>query len=234
MRIYGEPMPIAELSLHIIVDDTDEQILRRVLESLDKIDGITARSFTKGTNSINASAEWEESEISRKIEEIQNIENVTTLNYNKRVKRSILEPSVKVSDVISYTIIKDPIGEINRAQSEQDYFKAISYSCTVFEYYGKQILVWYFKKNNTPVSKDRLERFSLESTIIMLYTHKIIDDNIKTKILEVTGLRNRFIHEDYAIRLSSEQIKEAKRITLVALQSLNFLKTIYDNMVEAR
>jgi hypothetical protein len=62
---------------------------------LDKIDGITARSFTKGTNSINASAEWEESEISRKIEEIQDIENVATLNYNKRVKKSILEPSVR-------------------------------------------------------------------------------------------------------------------------------------------
>jgi hypothetical protein len=76
---------------------------------------------SKGANCINASAEWEESEISRKIEEIQDIENVINLNYNKRVKRSILEPSVKVSDVVSHTIIKDPIEEINRAQSEQDY-----------------------------------------------------------------------------------------------------------------
>jgi hypothetical protein len=40
---------------------------------------------TKGTNFINASAEWEESEISRKIEQIQNIENVTILDYNKHV-----------------------------------------------------------------------------------------------------------------------------------------------------
>jgi hypothetical protein len=61
---------------------------------LDKIDGITARSFTKGTNSINASAEWEESEISGKIEQIQNIGHVITLNYNKRVKRNTLEPKV--------------------------------------------------------------------------------------------------------------------------------------------
>lgn len=50
------------------------------------------------------------------------------VDYNKRVNRSILEPTVQVSDIVSYTIIKDPIGELNRAQAEQDYFKAISYS----------------------------------------------------------------------------------------------------------
>ena len=149
------------------------------------------------------------------------------VDYNKRVNRSILEPTVQVSEIVSYTIIKDPIGELNRAQTEQDYFKAISYSCTVFEYYRKQILVWHFKKNNTPVSKEKLNAFSLVDTIISLYTHRIIDDG--TKILEVAGLRNKFIHQDYAIRLSSEQIIEAKRITDVALESLNILKTIYDD-----
>lgn len=85
------------------------------------------------------------------VEKIRNIKNVIRVDYNKRVNRSILEPTVQVSDIVSYTIIKDPIGELNRAQAEQDYFKAISYSCTVFEYYGKQILVWHFKKNSTPL-----------------------------------------------------------------------------------
>jgi hypothetical protein len=108
----------------------------------------------------------------------------------KKYARSIIEPSIQVSDNVLYNIIKDPIGEISRARSEKDYFKAITYSCTVFEYYGKQVLVWYFAENNTPVSKDRLEGISLEPTIIMLYTHRIIDDHINGKILEVKKLRS--------------------------------------------
>jgi hypothetical protein len=228
-------MPVQEFFLTIIVDkDVNEDIYRRVFESLDKIDGITERSISVETNCITASAKWEESDISRKVEQIRNIKNVIKVDYNKRVNRSIIEPTVQVLETVSNTTIKDPIGEVNRARTEQDYFKAISYSSTVFEYYGKQILVWHFKKNNTPVSKEKLETFSLVATIISLYTHKIIDDGTKIKLLKVTHLRNKFIHQDYAVRLSSDQIIESKRTTDVALESLNILKTIYDGMAEVQ
>jgi hypothetical protein len=39
-------MPEAEVSSHIIVDEVNENIHKRILESLDKISGITTRSFT--------------------------------------------------------------------------------------------------------------------------------------------------------------------------------------------
>lgn len=226
-------MPVAEISLYMTIDGTDEDIPKLVLESLDKIDGINTRIFTRETNSINASAEWEESEITKKIEEIRNIDHVIDVNYNKHVTRLIPE-TLTLSENVSFVAIKDPVGEINRAQSEQDYFKAISYSCSVFEYYGKQILLWYFKKNDTPVDVDRVGRFTLEYTILMLYTHKIIDGSTKIKIFQVTKMRRKFIHEDYSIRLSSEQIEEAKKITPVALESVKSLKAIYNNMANTQ
>jgi hypothetical protein len=43
-------MTVTDFSLHIVVNGTDEHIFKSVLESLDKIDGIIGRSFTKGTN----------------------------------------------------------------------------------------------------------------------------------------------------------------------------------------
>src|SRR5437764_9683853 len=108
-----ECMPIAEISLHIAIDGTDQNVLKHILESLDETEGITARTFTRETNSINASAEWEESEISKKVEEIQKIDHVIDVKYNKHVTRCI-EETLQLSDNVSFVVIKDPIGEINR------------------------------------------------------------------------------------------------------------------------
>ena len=43
-----------------------------------------------------------------------------------------------------------------------------------FEYYGKQLLFWYFDSNGTPVSREKVDGIELPSLIVMLYTAKIV------------------------------------------------------------
>jgi nitrate reductase NapAB chaperone NapD len=97
-------MPVTDFSLRIVVDGTDEYTFKSVEESLDKIDGITGRSFSVGTNYMTVSAKWEESDVSRKIEQIRNINNVIKVDYNKSANISILEPTIQVSENVSGTL----------------------------------------------------------------------------------------------------------------------------------
>jgi hypothetical protein len=71
-------------------------------------------------------------------------------------------------------IIKDPTSEMQYAINERDYFKAITYACAIFEYYGKQLLFWYFGSNGTPVSREKVDGIELTSIIVMLNTAKIV------------------------------------------------------------
>jgi hypothetical protein len=109
-------MPVEVFLTIITAKDANEHVYTTIFESLDKIEGITGRSITIGTNCITASAKWEISDISRKVDQIRNIKNVIRVDYNKHFKVEIIEPPVKVSEAVSYTIIKDPIGEVNRAR----------------------------------------------------------------------------------------------------------------------
>ena len=95
---------------------------------------------------------------------------------SRAFSRTIVE-NVPGSDSVSWVLIKDPIGELKEARDKKDYYKLFSYACSVFEYYARQILLWHFNENNTPVSKDKLEHLTLETIIVMLYTHKIINQS---------------------------------------------------------
>lgn len=57
----GERMPVEEFFLTIVIARGDEHIYNPVFESLDKINGITGRSISIGTNCMTASAKWEAS-----------------------------------------------------------------------------------------------------------------------------------------------------------------------------
>jgi hypothetical protein len=59
-------------------------------------------------------------------------------------------------------------------KEDRDYFKAITYFCTIFEYYVNQILLYHFRKDKILADKDRLERLTLETAIITLYTYTLI------------------------------------------------------------
>jgi hypothetical protein len=139
-----------------------------------------------------------------------------------------------VSDSVSWTIIKDPINELTRAEKDGDYYKLFSYACTVSEYYGKQILFWHFKKNNTPVGKDKIKGITLQSIIIMLYSNGLIDEPTYSKIMKVKELRNDFIHEDYSITYSSGFLEKMKSNGYLAFDCISFLKKVYEESIKAQ
>jgi hypothetical protein len=107
-------------------------------------------------------------------------------NSNKAVVRAQRENINPSEHHLSFEIIKDPIGEISRAKEDKGYFKAISYSCVVFEYYGKQISLWHLNIG-TPVGNKKLKELSMQSIIVLLYNDKIIDETTYNNILGVKG-----------------------------------------------
>ena len=76
-----------------------------------------------------------------KIVEVANIERFSDHDIRhlscghsyKKVSREIVEV-IPMSDSLSWTIIKDPINELTRAEKDGDYYKLFSYACTVSEY----------------------------------------------------------------------------------------------------
>jgi len=160
------------------------------------------------------------------------LESLSCGHSSRAYSRTIAE-NVAVSDTASWVIIKDPIGEIKEAKDKKDYYKLFSYACSVFEYYGRQILVWQFNKNNTPVSKDKLQHITLETIIVMLYTHKIIDQPTYTKIIEVKNFRNDFIHENYSVTYTPAILKDAESKSKFAFESIETLKKVYDSFKPA-
>jgi hypothetical protein len=93
---------------------------------------------------------------------------------NKNDQVSLSENPIEIT-------INDLIKELKNALNGPGYFKPITYACTIFEHYGKQVLVWYFRSNGTPIDKEKIDYMELANIIVMLYTHKIIDDSIKVK-----------------------------------------------------
>jgi hypothetical protein len=157
------------------------------------------------------------------------VEHFSCGHVSKVIAMEIKE-TISVSDSLSWNIIKDPINELKKAEKDADYYKLLSYACTIFEYYGKQILLWNFKRNNTPIGKDRIKHLTLEVVIIMLYTHKLIDQTIHTKMIQVKDIRNDFIHEDYSISYSMEDAVKMKSTSAFAIDCVIFLKQVYHDM----
>src|SRR5215211_1913916 len=170
-----------EVSFHILFNVNEGgPVSDYIMNSIRNIEGIVTIAHANNTNAIYVSASWNESETDEEIRRIQKIEHVTGIRDIKRtrhVTRGITE-SVRISENIAWNVMKNPINEILRAKKDRDYFKAMTYSCAVFEYYGKQILLWHFKDVKRAVGKTKLERMSLNSVIIMLYTHGIIGESV--------------------------------------------------------
>jgi hypothetical protein len=131
------------------------------------------------------------------------------------------------SESVSWNLEKEPIGEVTRARDTKDYYKAISLSCTLFQNYGKEVLLSQSQKTGASIAKEQLER--LDPTIFELYTRNIIDKIIYDKLNNVRKLRNKLQHGDRAIKYSSSQAQEAENIIAQAIECLKLLKSKYEN-----
>jgi hypothetical protein len=68
--------------------------------------------------------------------------------------------------------------------------------------------------------------------MLILYTHKIVDEDVYVKILEVKELDNEFIYEDKTFRFSSNDGRQAARLMNKVRSCLGFIKTKYDHIIQ--
>jgi hypothetical protein len=154
------------------------------------------------------------------------VKDIIISKKNRLAGRKIID-SITLLDNVSWNVDKEPIGEVTRSRDAKDYYKAISLSCTLFQNYGKEILLSRSKNTSIRVPKKRL---SLAYIICELYAQNIIDRTIYDKINKVKEVRNEFQHEDMAIRYSSSQAEAAETIINQALECITFIKSKFDSM----
>ena len=150
-----------QVSFYILGDVIDENVYRQIIGSVDKIDGgIFSIIHSNETNTVEVSAKWDESEFDNKIKEIQKIDNVKDIKIYKKNKLAVrtINESITISDSVSWNLEKEPLGEVTRAKYAKDYYKAISLCCTLFQKYGKEILLLHSKKTGVGITKKQLKR----------------------------------------------------------------------------
>jgi hypothetical protein len=157
----------------------------------------------------------------------------------KLVTRSIVEPSIKVSDRVSWYKKKNSVATITKFINSKDYSEAISRACTYFQYQGKKILLWHSKQSGTQVSKSTLKR--LEFIVTELYARQLIDKDIHDKMngiknnnkIVTKGLRNfrnEYEHEDRPYNYSSDQAQKDEAMANTALYCVKSLVAKYGTL----
>lgn len=131
-----------EISFHILVDGNDNRIYSRIIEEIGTIaPKIVKTTHSQSTNSIDDLAHWDESRVDERIKDIKKVANVgeVAIDREKHVK-NITEPPVKLADPFLWAVKKDTIAEIMTTLNAKHYSEAMSLTCTLFLFLGKEIL----------------------------------------------------------------------------------------------
>ena len=143
-------------------------------------------SHTNGSNVIYMDVRWKGTQIAKYLERIRKIENVD-----------------------KYFIYYNPLGELNGAVEAHDFFKAYVMGCTLLESYGSKVLKKYFEINGITVANDQVNSIHFQTVILMLYTHKIIDNVLFCRMTKINKIRNNLIvHKDIENGLNEKVLKE--------------------------
>jgi hypothetical protein len=102
----SEHVEVSFYTLGDINDDDNSYI--QIIESVNKIAGIISIGHTQGTNAVEVSAKWGESEYDTRVKEIRKIANVKEIKLLKKTKHVVrsLREHVEVSERITSWKIK--------------------------------------------------------------------------------------------------------------------------------
>jgi hypothetical protein len=109
-----------KVSINMFGDNIDDHIYARIIQSLRKIDGgITSMNHSKGTNTIQVSAKWDESEFDNKMEAIRKIPNIKKLIVNKYKSVEVgIRESIKISDNVAWKIKSETAQKVSNIIDE--------------------------------------------------------------------------------------------------------------------
>ncbi len=166
------------------------------------------------------------------VENISQIEKLIRLECGHKITERLLlvNENLDISEDFSWVILKNAVEEVRKAIKDRDYFKTVTYACSVLEYCGQQILIWYTKNIGNPLPVNVVCDWKLHKVIEKLLECEIITDSDAAKLHCIRGLGNEFVHEDYSLKLTS---RIAQKIDAHNEDIINYtakLKAVYDEL----
>jgi hypothetical protein len=155
--------------------------------------------------------------------------NIITLSANRLREEtsSLVKKILEIRDVDGLLNFPNYIGELRDAMNTHEFFKVITYSSTLIESYGKQILTKHFGGTNKEIGHEKIGGLSFDGTAILLYYCGKIDTELFKDINAVKKERNRLIHEmsnpDVIKLLSKERLESYEDLANNAIHSLSEL-----------
>lgn len=148
--------------------------------------------------------------------------NAFTLGFKSLSALEAARTEIKKNPNISmYYVQPDHLKEVSNAIEYGDYFKAFTLCNSLYESLGKNILVKYFK-GQISLNSDRLEKLTIQSVIMMLYTHRLVEEGTYSDMISVNSIRNTLVHQ-YKTTLSDEILESIKENKPKIMRSLNIL-----------
>jgi len=171
------------LKAHKSLEDGDKAANRVIHELEEK--GFTENEYTSGTTWINVRIRGGISDL------------------DDAARKMLLE----VNDIWFY-VVPDHIGEVSDAIEKREYFKAFTLCVSLYESFGKYILIRHFNKNkqNREIQLVKRKDFGTRNVIDMLHKHRLIEKGLSDDMITVNEIRNDLTH-GYTSSIMSEELK---------------------------
>jgi hypothetical protein len=108
--------------------------------------------------------------------------NAYTLEFKDRHNLEKALPKIKKNPNVSLYYIKpDQLKQVSNAIENLDYFKAFTLCVTLYESYGKDILISQFK-DKPSLAQDITNKLVVSNIIYLLYKHGMIEKDVRSQI----------------------------------------------------
>jgi uncharacterized protein YutE (UPF0331/DUF86 family) len=154
--------------------------------------------------------------------------NAYTLQFKDRHNLEKALPKIEKNPNVSLYYTKpDHLKEVSNAIENLDYFKAFTLCVTLYESYGKDILISQFK-DKPSLAQDITNKLLVSNIIDLLYKHGMIEKGVRSQMESVNKTRNDFTHRYFSSQISIELANRIKDNIPKIMKTLVTLKGIYD------
>jgi len=123
--------------------------------------------------------------------------------------------------------VENPIGYLNKARQNRDYFLFFALAVSYFEFYGYQILR-KFHWDNVPDDFKNNDRLTAYPIILQLDEQKVVKKKTFDKMKKINQKRNSIVHSKTDIHLKYEMDDEGRVLMENAIEIVEKLKIKYD------
>lgn len=207
-------MTTSDLTLIIKkISEAQDKAIKEAIASNDKairdftnqLQGLTTWSHSKGTNAY-------------------------TLEFKSPMDMIRALPKInKIPNVSLYYTNPNYLLEVSDAIDKLDYFKAFTLCVTLYESYGKDILISQFK-GKPSLAQDITNKLFVSNIIDLLCKHGMIERGVHSQMKSVNKTRNDFTHRYFSSQITPELANRIKDNIPKIKKTLETLKGIHDKL----